>query len=211
MKCLLCIWDPFTAVFLNGQLFFCCWRDWFKDQWKVNSMGRAVKQDTAPKKTVPSRQWSCSELQDGHAKLLEIKSEKLSPDEMQKQIDEAYHNNMCRVFFGIFWCNPNSFTYINSKDAGKIEAHKHKHIMCSAPLSGLWTSTGCFEERLIGHVFEWALSIRPWGEDGLGLFPFHIFHHTSLPQNPPTHFEILRSKSPFINPTGLWVSVHRVG
>jgi hypothetical protein len=65
-------------------------------------MGRAVKQDTAPKKTVPSRQWSCSELQDGHAKLLEIKSEKLSPDEMQKQIDEAYHNNMCRVFLGSF-------------------------------------------------------------------------------------------------------------
>lgn len=118
---------------------------------------------------------------------------------------------ICVVFFlGIFWCNPNSFTYINSKDAGKIKTHKHKHIMCSAPFSGLWTSAGCFEERLIGYVFEWALSIQPWGEDGLGLFPFHIFHHIFLPQNPPTHFEILRSKSPFINPTGLWVSVHRV-
>jgi len=72
-------------------------------------MGKAVKQDTAPKKTVPSRQWSCSELQDGHAKLLEIKSEKLSPDEMQKQIDEAYHNNMCRVFFGDLLVQPKQF------------------------------------------------------------------------------------------------------
>ena len=118
---------------------------------------------------------------------------------------------LCAVFFlGIFGCNQNSFTFIKSNTAGKIKTHKHKHIMCSAPFSGLWTSAGCFEEGLIGHVFEWALSKQPWGEDGLGLFPFYIFHHASLPQNQPTHFEFLRLRGHFINPNGLWVSVDRV-
>ena len=109
MKCLWCIRGPFTAGFLHGQLFFCCRRDRFKDQGKVNGMVKAVKEETAPPKKVPSKQWSCSELQQGHAKLLEIKTEKLSPDEMQKQIQEAYHKIMCRVFFGDLWVQPKQF------------------------------------------------------------------------------------------------------
>ena len=72
-------------------------------------MVKAVKEETAPPKKVPSKQWSCSELQQGHAKLLEIKTEKLSPDEMQKQIQEAYHKIMCRVFFGDLWVQPKQF------------------------------------------------------------------------------------------------------
>ena len=91
----------------------------------------------APQKNMPSKQWSCSELQEGHAKLLKCKNEKLSPDEMQQQIEEAYHNNILSCFLEIFECNPNRFTYIKSIDASNIKTHKHNRIMCSAPSSGL--------------------------------------------------------------------------
>ena len=39
-------------------------------------------------KPVPSKQWSASELTDGHTKLLAVKNESLSHDELQKQIQD---------------------------------------------------------------------------------------------------------------------------
>ena len=195
----LCTREPFTAVFLHGQLFFCCWRDWFKDQWKVDRMVKAAKESKdvpAPKKNMPSKQWSCSELQEGHAKLLKCKNEKLSPDEMQQQIEEAYHNNILSCFLEIFECNPNRFTYIKSIDASNIKTHKHNRIMCSAPSSGLRTSAGCFEEGLIRPVCEWASSIQSLGEDGIGWFPLHIsitlpFHKTNQLVYRPNRFMVV--------------------
>lgn len=56
----------------------------------VCDMGRG-KSDS--KRPVPSKQWSASELTDGHEKLLAIKQESLSPEEIKKQIAETCHHN----------------------------------------------------------------------------------------------------------------------
>ena len=40
-------------------------------------------------KKLPSKQWSCSELERGHSKLLKVKHEGLGEDELQQQIKES--------------------------------------------------------------------------------------------------------------------------
>ena len=41
-----------------------------------------------PKRDVPSRQWSCSELKDGHKQLMNVKMEAVSKDQLAKEIKE---------------------------------------------------------------------------------------------------------------------------
>ena len=40
------------------------------------------------KRTVPSKQWSCSELKDGHQQLLSVKTESVSKDQLALEIQE---------------------------------------------------------------------------------------------------------------------------
>jgi len=44
-------------------------------------------------KKVPSKQWSCSELERGHSKLLKVKHESVGEDELQQQIKESFRNS----------------------------------------------------------------------------------------------------------------------
>ena len=48
-------------------------------------------------KQPPSKQWSCSELERGHSKLLKVKNEGLGEDELQQQIKESFRNS-CGIF-----------------------------------------------------------------------------------------------------------------
>lgn len=40
---------------------------------------------------VPSKQFSCSELKDGHAKLMAVKMESISKDQLEDEIQELYY------------------------------------------------------------------------------------------------------------------------
>ena len=55
----------------------------------------------APKlsKPVVSRKFSCSEIKDAHSKLMEVKKEKLSQEDLQKQIQDL--QVLCVVLCGM--------------------------------------------------------------------------------------------------------------
>lgn len=115
--------------------------------------------EIASKKAVPSRQWSCSEMKDGHHKLMAIKTEAPSPEDMQKQIAET------RPYLE-FWCSktmpsPNSI-YLD------ITFREKKHIPTAC--SGVWASAGNFEAGLGTPRCEWILSLQVWEEGVLDCF-----------------------------------------
>ena len=47
---------------------------------------------------LPSKTHSCSELEQGHGKLLAIKHEHPDPAELQKEIEEQFASIICRFF-----------------------------------------------------------------------------------------------------------------
>ena len=57
----------------------------------------------APKvsKPVVSKKFSCSELKDAHSKLMEVQKEKLSQEDLQKQIQDLHVLCVVRVSRGI--------------------------------------------------------------------------------------------------------------
>lgn len=50
---------------------------------------RGEKGGEASLRSLPSKKHSCSELQKGHKRLLEVKTERLDPEEMAKKIKDT--------------------------------------------------------------------------------------------------------------------------
>lgn len=62
----------------------------------------------APKKTpVPSKQWSCSELTDGHQHLMNVKLETNGKQQLALEIQEPHQHNVeaCCIFLNTSWWN----------------------------------------------------------------------------------------------------------
>ena len=126
---------------------------WFNTQ--VTAM--APKADN--KEKVPSRQWSCSELTDGQSKLLAVKRESLSPEELQKQIKES-----CLIDFG-WW---GILTKLLSETLIHIVGSRMDYLLSlshpvqnqqgSCHYSGLRMPACIFEEGPPG-LYQWALSM----------------------------------------------------
>lgn len=85
-------------------------------------MGRVKQDSTRP---VPSKQWSASELCDGHEKLMAVKKESLTPEELKKQIAETCHHNTLGNF--IFHIMP-TYSHMYSHGCAKGSPRSHTRV-----------------------------------------------------------------------------------
>ena len=67
---------------------------------------------------VPSRQWSCSELVEGHTKLVKAKKERESDDELEKRIEDSLSITLTSICFyaPFFFCETVSMHMMAPKE-----------------------------------------------------------------------------------------------
>ena len=80
------------TIWLVLSLAFCIL---IPESFWFNIQVAAMAPKVDKKEKVPSKTWSCSEITDGQLKLVAVKKESISPEELQRQIKES-----CLIDFG---------------------------------------------------------------------------------------------------------------
>lgn len=125
-------------------------------------MGRVKQDSTRP---VPSKQWSASELCDGHEKLMAVKKESLTPEELKKQIAETCHHNTLGNF--IFHIMP-TYSHMYSHGCAKGSPRSHTRVphICLRNMRLNWSRwrKACWTRlpACLVHTILWSGGCNPF-------------------------------------------------